>query len=48
MSVRRDSKPSDEDPGVPGFRRWNALYAFVFGIFLLVVALLALVSWWFR
>ncbi len=33
--------PDDELPGVPGFRSWGMVYLFVFGWFVLVVALLA-------
>ena len=32
----------EEAPGVPGFRTWRGVYGFVFGVFLLSVALLAL------
>jgi len=32
---------SDESPGVPGFRTWRGVYLFVFGVFVLVVLLLA-------
>ena len=32
---------SDEPPGLPGFRTWRGVYLFVFGWFVLVVALLA-------
>lgn len=38
----------EESPGVPGFRTWRAVYVFVFGIFLLSVALLALFARIFR
>ncbi len=33
--------PADELPDVPGFRSWRGVYLFVFGVFVLVVALLA-------
>ena len=36
-----DPTPSDESPGVPGFRSWRGVYLFVFAAFLLVVVLLA-------
>ena len=32
----------DEAPGVPGFRTWRGVYAFVFGCFVLVVIALTL------
>jgi hypothetical protein len=32
--------PEDESPGVPGFRTWRGVYLFVFGCFVLWVALL--------
>jgi hypothetical protein len=38
---------SDDCPGVPGFRNWRGIYLFVFLWFVVVVALLALFSWWF-
>jgi len=34
----------DEAPRVPGFRTWRSVYIFVFGAFLVLVVLLALVS----
>jgi hypothetical protein len=34
----------DKSPGVPGFRTWRGVYLFVFGIFVLVVILLAIFS----
>src|SRR5262249_11284947 len=37
----------NEPPGVPGFRTWRGIYLFVFGWFVLVVALLALFSRFF-
>ena len=36
-----------EPPGVPGFRTWRGVYLFVFGWFVLVVALLAVFSRFF-
>lgn len=43
---RPPPKPAtdDESPGVPGFRTWRGIYLFVFVFFLLVVALLTLLS----
>ena len=44
-------KPSPSDPssddgstGVPGFRTWRGVYAFVFAVFVATVVLLALFS----
>ncbi len=44
-------KPSPPDPssddgstGVPGFRSWSRVYAFVFAVFVVIVVLLALFS----
>ena len=37
---RPDAWAAAEPPGVPGFRTWRGVYLFVFGWFLLVVALL--------
>lgn len=34
----------DENPGVPGFRTWRGVYAFVFGCFVAVVLLLTAFS----
>jgi len=34
-------RSDDEPPGLPGFRTWRGVYLFVFGWFVLVVALLA-------
>lgn len=42
-----DPQPSDESPGVPGFRTWRGVYCFVFGVFVLVVVLLVLFSRYF-
>jgi hypothetical protein len=39
--------PSDDSPGVPGFRTWRGVYLFVFGFFALVVVLLTIFSRWF-
>ena len=40
--------PAESDPpGVPGFRTWKSIYLFVFGWFVLVVALLAVFSRYF-
>jgi hypothetical protein len=40
--------PGESDPpGVPGFRSWRCVYLFVFGWFVLVVALLAVFSRFF-
>jgi hypothetical protein len=38
----RKSAPADEAPGVPGFRTWRGVYAFVFLAFALAVAALAI------
>ena len=35
---------SDESPGLPGFRTWRGVYAFVLGIYALWIALLALLT----
>lgn len=34
----------NEPPGVPGFRTWKGVYAFVFGAFILVVIFLAIIT----
>jgi len=34
----------NEPPGVPGFKTWRGVYAFVFVFFVLCVVLLALLS----
>ena len=39
--------PSDDSPGVPGFRNWQGIYLVVFLWFVVVVALLTLFSRWF-
>jgi hypothetical protein len=36
--------PPDEAPGVPGFRTWRGVYAFVLGAFVAVVLALAIFS----
>jgi len=36
--------PSDDSPGVPGFRTWRGIYIFVFVFFIICVVLLALLS----
>jgi hypothetical protein len=38
---RLEERTDDESPGLPGLRTWRALYLFVFGWFVLLVALLA-------
>ena len=38
------SAPADEPPGLPGFRTWRGVYAFVLGVFALWIALLALLT----
>ena len=45
--ISPDPHNSDEPPGVPGFRRWRGVYIFVFAVFVLVVALLAIFSAYF-
>ena len=44
MKVTPDLSPSDESPGVPGFRTWRGVYLFVFAFFVLCVLLLVLFS----
>ena len=39
-----DHETPDDPPGVPGFRSWWAVYLFVIGAFLVIVALLAMFS----
>jgi hypothetical protein len=34
----------DEATGLPGFRTWRSVYAFVLGVFVLWVALLAVLT----
>jgi hypothetical protein len=36
--------PDDEATGLPGFRTWRGVYAFVLGVFALWVGLLALLT----
>jgi len=38
------SAAADEPPGLPGFRTWRGVYAFVLGVFALWIALLALLT----
>ncbi len=47
LPVREHSPiaPPDEPPGVPGFRTWRGVYAFVFVVFVLVALLL---TWFTR
>ena len=49
MTPLSPPEPSGENepPGVPGFHTWRGIYLFVFGWFVLVVALLALFSRFF-
>ena len=42
-----ETPPEHEPPGVPGLRTWRGVYLFVFGWFVLVVALLAVFSRFF-
>ncbi len=42
-----EERSDAEPPDLPGFRTWRALYLFVFGWFVLVVALLAAFSRYF-
>ena len=42
-----DERSDVEAPRVPGFRTWRGVYVFVFGWFVLVVALLAAFSRFF-
>jgi hypothetical protein len=42
-----DPTAADQSPGVPGFRTWRGVYAFVFAFFVLVVVLLAIFSRYF-
>ena len=37
-----DERADSESPDVPGFRTWRGLYLFVFGWFVLVLALLTM------
>ena len=45
--MKSSDSQSDESPGVPGFRTWRGVYLFVFGVFVAVVALLAVFSSWY-
>lgn len=40
----KSQSPDPDAPGVPGFRTWRGVYAFVFGAFVVLVILLALFS----
>ncbi|HXJ84370.1 MAG TPA: hypothetical protein VMS64_37490 [Candidatus Methylomirabilis sp.] len=42
-----DQGTDAEPPDLPGFRTWRDLYMFVFGWFVLVVALLTVFTWMF-
>ena len=46
-SLPPDPVTDDKRPGVPGFRTWRGVYVFVFAVFVLVVAVLAVFSRWF-
>jgi hypothetical protein len=41
-----EGRPADDDenPGLPGFRRWREVYVMVFAVFVLVVIALAIFS----
>ena len=39
-----DERSDAEPPGVPGFGSWRSVYLFVFGWFVLLVALLTMFS----
>ena len=41
---RPDEPPEVEPPDVPGFRTWRTVYLVVFGWFVLVVVLLAVLT----
>ncbi len=41
------SETDDENPGVPFFRTWRAVYAFVFASFVVMVVVLAIFSYVF-
>ena len=41
---KAEGDSADESPGVPGFRTWKGIYVFVFVMFVVVVAALALFS----
>lgn len=40
--MERNDDETEELPGVPGFRSWRAVYAFVFGAFILLVVALTI------
>ena len=44
MSLPNQPPSNDDEPGVPIFRTWRGVYVFVFACFVLIVALLTLVS----
>jgi hypothetical protein len=44
MSLPQPPPPNDDEPGVPLFRTWRGVYAFVFACFILVVVLLTIFS----
>ena len=46
-NLRPAETPSDESPGVPGFRTWRGIYLFALASFVLVVVVLALFSRYF-
>ena len=39
-----DPQPDDDFPGLPGFRTWRGVYAFVLGVFVIVIVGLTLFS----
>lgn len=43
-----DPTPTNDPPGVPGFRTWRGVYRFVFIFFVVCVALLAWLSRTFK
>jgi len=45
MVEPKSSEMPDEQPGVPGFRSWGAVYLFVAGMFLLFVAILSILPY---
>ena len=47
MNQKRED-PSDDSPGVPGFRTWRGVYVFVFLCFLAVVAALTVFTHYFE
>ena len=44
LATRPEERSEAEPPGVPGFGTWRSLYLFVFGWFVLVVVLLAVLT----